>query len=269
LISYRHLDRQWETAASLVLAAWGSLWLGDTAAAARDGVEAVTLLTPMGDSWALVHANAVLGGVAQAENRFLDAIDALSAAAHESAALGFLGQAALHLASLARAQQRAGRPGDAAASFDEALVAATASGDGRMAATVRLNLARLHRSTGNGPAAVSPLRQNLDWYASAGDGDGALLSRCVLAAETDDRNSLEKVLSQAQTDEDHLVTVLALDALARVSATEGEHERAHELVTEADDLHPTVAHLLDVTDRPDRNVALAMSHDPMEPDSTA
>lgn len=78
---------------------------------------------------------------------------------------------------------------DAAASFNEAPAAATASGDGRMAATVRLNLARLHQSTCNGAATISPLRENLEWYDNAGGGDGALVSRCVLAAQTDDRGS--------------------------------------------------------------------------------
>ena len=102
-----------------VLAAYGSLMLGDTATAARDGAEALGILTPIGDSWGLVHAQAMLGGIAQAEHRFDDAIDALSGAAQESMALGFLGQAALHLGSLARVQQRAGRPDDAAASFDQ------------------------------------------------------------------------------------------------------------------------------------------------------
>ena len=68
----------WETAASLVLAAYGELMLGDTAAAARDGAEAVEILTPMGDSWGLVHAMAMLGGIAQVEHRFADAIEALS-----------------------------------------------------------------------------------------------------------------------------------------------------------------------------------------------
>ncbi len=255
LATYRRLDLDWEVAASLVLAAYGSLMLGDTATAALEGAEALGILTPIGDSWGLVHAQAMLGGIAQAEHRFDDAIDALSGAAQESMALGFLGQAALHLGSLARVQQRAGRPVDAAASFDRTLAAATASGDGRMAATARLNLARLLRSTGEGSAAISLLRENLEWYAGAGGGDGALLSRCLLAAETDDRNSLEEVLTLARAEENHMVTILALDGLARLSADEGETQRATELVAEADALHPHVAHLLDDADRPDRAAA--------------
>ncbi len=37
LETYRRLGLAWETAASLVLAAYGALMLGDTATAARDG----------------------------------------------------------------------------------------------------------------------------------------------------------------------------------------------------------------------------------------
>ena len=90
---------------------------------------------------------------------------------------------------------------------------------------------------------------------SAGGGEGALLARCLLAAETDDRNSLEEVLTLARAEENHMVTILALDGLARLSADEGETQRATELVAEADALHPHVAHLLDDADRPDRAAA--------------
>jgi len=51
-----------------------------------------------------------------------------------------------------------------------------------------------------------------------------------LAAETDDRDSLEEVLTLARADENHVVTILALDGLARLSADECEPERAAELV---------------------------------------
>jgi hypothetical protein len=265
LATYRRLNLQWETATSLVLAAYGALMLGDTTAAARDGTEAVTILTALGDSWGLVHATAMLGGIAQAEHRFIDAIAALSAAAQESTALGFLGQAALHLGSLARAQQRAGRPRDATSLLDRALTAATASGDGRMAATARLNLARLLRSTGDGPAAVPLLTENLDWYATAGGGDGALLSRCVLAAQTNDEGSLTMILTLARAEGNQQVAVLALDALARLSAEAGRREHATALVAEADALQAAVAHLLDEADRPDRTAAVAGSRDPVEP----
>ena len=84
--------------------------LGDTTTATRDATEAVGILTPIGDSWGMVHAEAMLGGIAQAEHRFGDAARALERAADESATMGFLGQAALHRATLARVQQRLGDP---------------------------------------------------------------------------------------------------------------------------------------------------------------
>jgi predicted ATPase/DNA-binding SARP family transcriptional activator len=265
LIAYREMNLAWETAASLVLTAYGALMLGDTVAATRDGAEALTILAPLGDSWGMVHATAMLGGIAQVERRFDDAIEALSDAVQQSVALGFLGQAALHLGSLARVQQRAGRPVQSAASYQQTLIAATACGDGRMAATARLNLARLLRSTGHGTQAVPLLRENLDWYDNAGGGDGALLSRCVLAAETRDVDQLDMVLGLAQAEENHLVAVLALDALATVHARRGARGHATELLEQADALYPAVAHLLDDADRPDRVAARVISPPAAEP----
>jgi predicted ATPase/DNA-binding SARP family transcriptional activator len=256
LATYRRSTRQWETAASLVLVAYGALMLGDTAAATRSGEEAVRILTPIGDSWGLVHAKAMVGGIAQAEHRFDEAIGALTGAAEESVALGFLGQAALHLASLARVQQRAGLLADAAASFDRALDAATASGDGRLAATARLNLARQLRGADKGSAAVALLEENLAWYAGAGGGEGALLSRCLLAAQNKDLAALKEVLAVARVEENLEVCVLALDGLARAAATGGKHSLARQLVAEADALQPGVAHVVDDSDRLDRLVAI-------------
>ena len=97
----------WRTAANVLLAAFGHLMLGHTGSAARDGGEAVAILTGFGDSWGLVHAQALLGAIAQAEGRLEEAAQAFEHAADESATLGFLGQAALHRASLARVQHRA------------------------------------------------------------------------------------------------------------------------------------------------------------------
>ena len=206
--------------------------LGDTGTAARDATEAVGILTPIGDSWGLVHAQAMLGGIAQAEHRFDDAADALSRAADESARLGFLGQAALHRAiagprAAAAGHQARGRlvrpePRDR-----------NGRGDGRLAATARLNLARLLRRTGQGAAAMALLRRTPSG-SRAGGGDGALLTHCLLAAETNDRDSLEEVLSAARSDENHLVGILALDGLARLSADGGEHGRATELLAQGD-----------------------------------
>ncbi len=66
----RALGVSWETAAALVLRAYGSIMLRDTAHAGQDADEAIHLLDPLEDSWGLVHAEAMLGAIAQAEHRF-------------------------------------------------------------------------------------------------------------------------------------------------------------------------------------------------------
>ena len=250
LVTYRSLGLRWPTAASLLLAAFGSLMLGDTATARREAGEAVGILSPLGDSWGLVHAHAMLGGIAQAEHRFDDAARALERAAEESAAMGFLGQAALHRATLARIQQRAGDP-RAAASYARAIDEAVANGDGRLAATARLNLARLLRLANDQAGAIALLAENERWYAAAGGGDFALLSHSLLAAMNDDAVGLEAVQQEARTTGNVEVQVQALDALARLAASRGDLEDARNLLGAADTLAPQVAHLLDEADRID------------------
>ena len=251
LATYRPLSLPWETGGALVLAAYGWLMLGETAQATRDATEAMELLAPIGDSWALVHAGALLGGIAQAEHRFDDALAALTRAAQEARRLGFLGQAALHLASLARVQQRAGAVDEAGASFERAIASARTSGDGRLAATARLNLARLWRATGDHREARRLLEENDRWYDLAGDGDGALLNRCLLHAEKGDAPALDGVLEVARASGNAEVEVYALDALAAAAAAAGDRRRAWDLLDAAESLAPTVGHLVDEHDRLD------------------
>ena len=108
LTTYRPLALDWQIAGSLLLAAYGSIMIGDIASASRDASEALEIVRPLGDSWGQVHADAMLGGIAQAMHQFDEAARALTHAVEESEKLGFSGQAALHLATLARVQQRAG-----------------------------------------------------------------------------------------------------------------------------------------------------------------
>ena len=120
-----------------------------------------------------------------------------------------------------------------------------------MAATARLNLARLLRAEGDGAAAVSLLEENQRWYDRAGGGEGALLTRCVLSSAVDDEVALEQVLAQASAAENHEVTVYGKDALARLAAERGDLDLARRLLEEADTLAPAVAHLVDESDRLD------------------
>jgi predicted ATPase/DNA-binding SARP family transcriptional activator len=256
LATYRPLDLHWRTAGCLLLAAFGALMLGDTASATRDATEARRLLVVEDDSWGRVHAEAMLGAVGQAEHRSDDAAAALREAVDLSERLGFVGQAALHLATLGRVQQRQGDTRAAAASFGDAVTAATAGGDGRLRATARLHLARLRRGQGDHRSARTLLEENARWYAAAGGGDGALLNRCVLAAETGDVDALARVLDEAGATGNAEVTVYALDALAASAAGTGDRARADRLLAEADALAPSVAHLVDDADRLDRVRAL-------------
>lgn len=255
LATYRPLDLPWRTAASLLLSAYGSLMVGDTAAATRDATEAVGVLGPIGDSWGMVHAEAMLGGIAQAEHRYDDAARALARAADESATMGFLGQAALHRATLARVQQRLGDPA-AVPSFEQAMRDALSVGDGRLAATARLNLARLLRGVRQGADAVALLEENERWYCSAGGGDFALLTHCVLAAERDDDHTLRSVLDEARATGNLEVQVFALDALARLAAESHDRENSGDLLAESDRLAAEVAHVVDESDRIDAAAAL-------------
>ena len=243
----------WRTAGSLLLGAYGSLMLGDVVAADRDATAALDLVRPLGDSWAMVHGEAMLGGIAQAEHRFADAARALARAADESAAQGFPGQAALHRASLGRVQQRVGDPA-AGATYARAIDEAVAGGDGRLAATARLHLARLLRAGGDDEAALGLLEQNARWFGEAGGGDFALLTDCTLAAVRDDEVTLTKVLAAARDGGHVEVQVFALDALARLAAST-DRTAAADLLSEADALAPGVAHVVDEADRYDAAVA--------------
>ncbi len=105
------------------------------------------------------------------------------------------------------------------------------------------------------------LEENLQWYAGAGGGDGALLS--PLRARRGDRATeppLDEVLVLARVEDNQLVTILALDALATAERRGRRGRRTrHVLLAEADALHPAVAHLLDDAGRPDRTAALAIA----------
>jgi predicted ATPase/DNA-binding SARP family transcriptional activator len=260
---YQRLDLPWETAASLLLGAFGSIMLGDTGSATHAAIEAVRLLTPIGDAWGMVHAEAMLGAIANAEHRFGDAADALTRAAALSERLGFAGQAALHLTTLGRVQQRSGAPGQARDTLARAIQAAATAGDLRIAATARIHLARALRGAGDQATARTLLEANDRWYRASGGGDGALLTRCLLAAlaaEQDDQAAiadLQTVLEEARRHHDLETQTLALDSLARAAAAGGDLPGAARLLKEADGLHAQVRHTLDDADRVDAGTARA------------
>lgn len=220
----RSLARTWEVAASLLLGASASMMLGDIARAVQAADEALRLLAPLEDSWGLVHGQAMLGAIAQADGRFEDAARHLDQAAAASGELGFLGQAAYHLTRLGRVQQQGGDHQAAGETLARAIEAAHRDGDLRMAATANINLARVLLATGRQEEALTLLHQTDEWYRQSGGGDGALLTRVLLvtmSAPGDGENAhreLESILEAAGRAQDHEVEELALDALGRMTA---------------------------------------------------
>jgi hypothetical protein len=233
LAIYRDRSDAWSTGAALLLAAYGSLMVGDAASARRDATEAAGALGELHDSWAMVHAQGILGGVAEAEGRYADAARAFEEAADAAVRMGFVGQAALHRASFARALAHADDP-RAAAAYRLAQEEAAEVADGRLGATVRLHRARLARGDGDDDGARSLLEENERWYDSAGAGDLALLNATLLASLRDDDVRLQAVLERSRDEHDAVAEVAALDGLARLAARRGDRDAAVSLLDEAD-----------------------------------
>jgi len=170
----------WHEGASLLLAAFAHLALGDTTAGRAAGEDAIRLIGPLEDTWGLLHAEGLLGGIARAEHRFTDAAHHHAHAAESAADLGFGGAAALHLANLGRAQHDAGDP-TAAGTLRRALTAGEQEGDLRLLAETRVSLAEVLMSTGDRAAAPDLLVAADRWYTASGGGDGAALAARLLA----------------------------------------------------------------------------------------
>ncbi len=253
------LDLDWDAAAGHVLAAFCAMSLGDIEGATRAAEAAVDLLVPAGDSWGLVHAEGMLGAVAQADGRLVDAAASIAGAADASERLGFLGQAALHRTNLGRVLQRTGDLDSAAATLEAALSAALLVGDLRMAALAKVNLARVRQATGDVDGAIALLVAACDWFRSAGGGDGALLAECLLSSleplspgEWIERlERLERIRQDATLRQDLEVEVLVSDALAVGHAEAGDRSRAELHLDHADVLGARVGHVLDEADRHD------------------
>jgi len=112
------------------------------------------------------------------------------------------------------------------------------------------------RTTGDTQPARSLLEQNDRWYQSAGGGDGALLTKCLLAAVNartisgGNADELHDILDQGLRAGDPEVQVYATDALARLAHDRGTRQ-AHELLQVADDIAAAAAHVVDSSDRVD------------------
>ncbi|WP_395658419.1 BTAD domain-containing putative transcriptional regulator [Nocardioides sp.] len=247
----------WSASTALLLSAYGALMMGDAPAARAAATEAVDLLGPSGDAWAQVHAQGILGGLAQAEGRYADAAVGFEGAADAAVRLGFQGQAALHRVSLARVLARTGDP-RARATFEQAATEAAAVADGRLGASVRFHRAQLLRLEGSVDDARVLLEENVGWYADSGGGDHERASRIELASVVGDADALAAELAEARESGDTESVIAALDGLARVAAEAGDRTTAGERLAAADDEMAQAAYLIDHTERYDAVAARAL-----------
>jgi predicted ATPase/DNA-binding SARP family transcriptional activator len=220
------LEERWDEAANWVLRAHVTLAVGDQAAATQACTEATRLLDELQDPWFLVHTEAMLGAVAQADNRYADACRHLARAADAAQSQGFASTEAYHRANLGRAQQQQGDLHSATLSLQTALDIARRAGDLRVAALARMRLGRVLREKGDRDAARTQFLAAQAWYQASGGGDHALLTDCLVAVtELSAQGAgalLAGVLEEARRVGDFEVEVLALDALARRSAEDGD-----------------------------------------------
>lgn len=261
LVDFQRLGRTWEEGGSWILSAWAAIALGELARGKAACDEALRLLRPLRDDWTLIHAEGMLGGIAQAEHRFADAAAHLERAAAAAHHLGFAGVEALHLTNLGRAYQRTGDHVAAITTLERAIVAAQATGDLRMAAMARVRLGRVLRATGEQQAARAIVLSAQQWYGAAGGGDGTALAEYVLATlDLDDGaptagQRLTEVLAAARRTGDLEIQVLTLDALARVHAENDRPADALATLATADSLIGSAHHLVTDNDRIDRDRA--------------
>ncbi len=271
---FHRLGRDWEEGASWLLSAWAHIALGALADGQTASQEALKLIRPLGDNWGLSHAEAILGGLAQAEHRFADAVDHLERAADAAGNLGFGSAAAHHLTNLGRVHQEAGDLGSARTALHQAIAATQAVGDARTAAYARAHLGWVLRARGERTDARLVLMAAREWFEAAGGGEGAVLADYALAALDADRgltqaaNRLDEALAAARRDGQGDVEVLLLDRLARLHAERGDLIAATAFLAQADDLAPAVSHLMSDNDRIDRDPAWSLvAASPLRPGS--
>jgi tetratricopeptide (TPR) repeat protein len=234
------LGLAWEEGASWLLGAWAHIASGhlDAGRAACD--QAVELLDPLGDSWALAHAQGLLGELAAAEQRYTDAVEHLARAAGAAQSLGFEAAQAHHLLNLGLAQQASGDVSAGRDTIQQAVDVSARCGDTRTEALARARLAQAVRDAGDSAAATDLARSAADLFHHVGGGDGARLVEYLLAALRADTDAvaglryLQDVLERARRAGDTEVHVLTLDALARLDASAGHVREARSRIAEAD-----------------------------------
>ncbi|WP_138733416.1 AfsR/SARP family transcriptional regulator [Modestobacter excelsi] len=216
--TYAATGATWEEGGSLLLAAFAHLALGNTSGARAASEEAIVILRPLGDIWALLHAEGALGRIAQAEQRLPDAARHHRYAAESADRLGFGGAAALHRVQLGRAQRQGGDPG-AADTLHRAVAGAQLAGDRRLLALAQVAQAEVLRDAGDRPAARTLLDAAHHWYTESGAGEGAALAACLRATmraedgEPGAQEDLQAIRDAAERTGDREVQALATATL--------------------------------------------------------
>jgi predicted ATPase/DNA-binding SARP family transcriptional activator len=263
-IEFHRRARSWEEGASWLLTAWAELALGETERGRAACDAALRSLLPFGDQWALNHAEALLGTVAQTEHRFTDAVVHLRRAAEATHHLGFTAAEAHHLMNLGRLQQQSGDPEAAIATLERAVATARTVGDLRTAAIAGVRLGCVQRAAGDPGSARTVARSAQRWYDVAGGGDGAILAGYLLAAlDADDgaphaAERLADVLAAARLGHDVETEVLTLDTLALVHAERRQMTDSRMLLDAADRVMLTAGHLVTDNDRSDGDRARSL-----------
>ena len=168
-----HSGLRWEEGASWLLAAWAHITQGDVVAGEDACRRALEALEPLGDRWALAHAEGLLGELALAQQDFPEATLRLTRAAHWAGTLGFEAAQAHHLLNLGRAELQSGDADAARLTLTRSITLADGCGDARTAASARTQLAHVLRKTGDDAAALELAEQATRWFDAAGGGDGA------------------------------------------------------------------------------------------------
>src|SRR3954468_14659831 len=169
----------------------------------------------------------MLGGLAQAQHRFPEALGHLESAAAATHRLGFAAAEAHHLANLGRAHEQNADRAAAVTTLERSITTARETGDRRTAALAAARLGRVLRVTGDRTAARGLAEEARDWYVAAGGGEGLLLAEYVLAVLDADEDrpaadqELSAVLARARDVHDREVELLTLDALGRLHAHQG------------------------------------------------
>ena len=172
----------WDLGGSWILTAHAALALGDTVAASAACTNADRLLRPLGDDWILDHLDALLGYIAQAEERFDDAATHLRRAAIAAKRLGYASTEGSHLDTLGRVLEQAGQIDEAITTLERVIEIGRTTRQLRLLALGRVHLGRVLRAHGDRDAALLAVRAADHWFESSGGGDGAALASCLHAA---------------------------------------------------------------------------------------